>query len=153
MGQMVQRRDPTHKFSVISTQGMEGIRHCGLVSESGTRGLRREVVRNRKVPVDQAQVQRTLNNCVNHFNKVPENQFDMHPGNWDYQPPLHIEFCIKDNLYAHKVQIQQELKPNDAPKCKAFALEMLSRTEDDKDFLKKVMVTEEACFYVSGEVN
>ena len=47
---------------------MEGIRHHGLVSESGTRGLRRlEVVRNRKVVVDQTQVQRMLNECVNHL--------------------------------------------------------------------------------------
>ena len=46
------RRDPTRKFSVISVQGMEGIHHRGLLSESGTRGLRRlQVVRNRKVPV------------------------------------------------------------------------------------------------------
>ena len=91
------RRDPTRKFSVISAQDMEGICHRGLVSESITRGLRRlEVVRNRKVPVDQAQVQQTVNECVNHFNKVPENQFDAHSENWDYQQPLYTGFCIKD---------------------------------------------------------
>ena len=91
------RRDQTRKFSVISVQGVEGIRHRGQVSESGTRGLRRlEVVRNRKVPVDQAQVQQTWNGCVNHFNKVPENQFDVHPETWDYQPPLCTGLCIKD---------------------------------------------------------
>ena len=50
-----------------------------------------------------------------------------------------------------KVQILQELKPNDRPKCKAFALEMLSRVEDDKDYLKKVMFTDEACFHVLGK--
>ena len=74
------RGHPTCKFSVISVQGMEEIRYRGLVSESGTRGLRRvQVVRNRKVPVDQAQVQQKLNECMNHFNKVPENQSDMEP--------------------------------------------------------------------------
>ena len=51
------------------------------------------------------------------------------------------------------MQILQELKPNDGPKCKAFALEMLSRIEDDEDYLKKVMFTDEACFHVSGKVN
>ena len=82
MRQMVQRRDLTSKFNVISVQGMEGIRHHGPVSESGTGGLRRlDVVRNRKVLVDQAQVHQTLNECVTHFNKVPENQSDAHPEN------------------------------------------------------------------------
>ena len=56
-------------------------------------------------------------------------------------------------LYAYKVQILQDLKPTDGPKCKAFALEMLSRINDDKDYLKKVMFTHEACFHVSGKVN
>ena len=51
------------------------------------------------------------------------------------------------------MQILQERKPNDGPKCKAFALEMLSRINDDKDYLKKVMFTDEACFHVSGKVN
>ena len=35
----------------------------------------------------------------------------------------------------------------------AFDLEMLSRIEDDEDYLKKVMFTDEACFHVSGKVN
>ena len=65
-----------------------------VVSESGTRGLRRwEVIRNRKVPVDQPQVQQMLNEYMNHFNKVPENQFDAHPEIWDYQPPLTQDFA------------------------------------------------------------
>ena len=55
-------------------------------------------------------------------------------------------------LYANKVQILEELKPNDGPKRKTFALEMLSRIEDE-DFLKKVMFTDEACFHVSGKIN
>ena len=84
-------------MNVIPALSMEGTRHHGLLSESGIGDLRRlEVARNRKVPVDQAQVQQTLNECVNHFNKVPENQFDVHPENWDYQPPLYTGFCIKD---------------------------------------------------------
>ena len=91
------RRDPTRKFSVIFIQGMEGIRHRGLISESGTRGLKRlEVVRNRKVPVDQAQVQQTLNEYMNNLKKIPENQTDVHQENWDYQPPLYTGFYIKD---------------------------------------------------------
>ena len=87
---IVQRQDPTCKFSEISIQGMEEICHRRLVSESSTRCLiRLEVVRNRKVPIDQAQVQQMLNECVNHLNKVPEYKFDAHLENGDYQPPLH----------------------------------------------------------------
>ena len=99
------------------------------MSESGTRGLRRlEVVRNKKVPVDQAQVQQTLDECGNHFNKIPENQSAEHPESWDYQPPLYTVFCIKDSFMPMR-WILQELKPNDGPKRKAFALEMLSRID------------------------
>ena len=39
------------------------------------------------------------------------------------------------------MQILQELKQHDGPKCKAFALDILSRIEDDEDF-----------FHVSGKV-
>ena len=51
------------------------------------------------------------------------------------------------------MQILQELKPNDGPNRKVFALEMQSRIEDDEHYLKKVMFTDEACFHVSGKVN
>ena len=56
-------------------------------------------------------------------------------------------------LYTYKVQILQELKPNDRPKRKVFALDMLSHIEDDEDYLKKVMLTNKACCNVSGKVN
>ena len=76
---------------------MEGIRYRGQVLESCTNGLRRlQVIRTRKVPVEQAQVQQTLNKCMNHFNKVPENQSDAHPDNLGYQLPLYTGFCLKD---------------------------------------------------------
>uniref|UniRef100_UPI00358E46F4 ligand-gated cation channel ZACN-like n=1 Tax=Myxine glutinosa TaxID=7769 RepID=UPI00358E46F4 len=52
-----------------------------------------------------------------------------------------------------KVQILQELKTNYRPKRKAFAMEVLSRIEDDKDYMKKVMFRDEACLDVSGKVN
>ena len=91
------RRDLTGKFSVIFVQGMVGICHHRLVPESGTRGVRTlKFVRNRKVPVDQAQLQQMLNESVNNFNKVPENQFDAHPEKWDYQSALKTGFCIKE---------------------------------------------------------
>ena len=56
-------------------------------------------------------------------------------------------------LYAYKVQILQKLKPNDGPKSKVFALEMLSRIEDDEDYLKEDMFTDEAYSHVLGKVN
>ena len=39
------------------------------------------------------------------------------------------------------------------PKCKAFALEMLSCREDDEVYVKKVMFADKACFHVPGKVN
>ena len=43
-------------------------------------------------------------------------------------------------------------EPN-ARVSKAFALEMLSRIEDDEDSLKNVMITDKAYFHVLGKVN
>uniref|UniRef100_UPI00358FA67B cilia- and flagella-associated protein 57-like n=1 Tax=Myxine glutinosa TaxID=7769 RepID=UPI00358FA67B len=68
-----------------------------------------------------------------------------------------VTFNCLIHLHGHtgktyKVQILQELKPNNGPKHIAFALEMLSRIEDE-DYLKKVMFTDEACFHISGKVN
>ena len=53
---------------------------------------------------------------------------------------VHRIFHKRLKFYADKVQILQELKPNDGPKRKAFALEMLSRIENDEDFLKKIIL-------------
>lgn len=56
-------------------------------------------------------------------------------------------------LHAYKVQLLHALQPDDRPKRKSFAVDILSRIDDDPDFLKKVMFTDEACFHVSGKVN
>ena len=66
---------------------------------------------------------------------------------------VHRFLCFRMKLYADKMQVLQELKPNDGPKRKLVALEMLRRTEDDEDYLKKVRITDEACFRESGKVN
>ena len=52
-----------------------------------------------------------------------------------------------------KILQELKLKPNDRPKRKAFALEMLNHLEDDEDDLKKVIFTDEACFHASWKVN
>ena len=94
-------------------------------------------------------MQQTLNKCVNHFNEVPENQFDAHAENWEYHSILHKRL----KLYFYEALILQELKLNDGPKRKVFALEMLSRIDDDEDYLQKVMFIDKACFHVLGNVS
>uniref|UniRef100_UPI00358F71AF protein ELYS-like n=1 Tax=Myxine glutinosa TaxID=7769 RepID=UPI00358F71AF len=70
-------------------------------------------------------------------------------------------FLYCDNfIMAEGIQVKlgtsmynEKLKPNDGHKRKAFALEMLSRIEDDEDYLKKIMLIDEACFHVQGTIN
>lgn len=56
-------------------------------------------------------------------------------------------------LYAYKVQVVQEIKPDDRPKREEFACVMLDRIAADETFLSRVMFTDEATFHVSGAVN
>ena len=59
----------------------------------------------------------------------------------------------KLRLHAYKVQIVQVFKSDDRPRKMATATDMLRRTEDDADFLKCIMFSDEASFHVSGIVN
>ncbi|GBO08448.1 hypothetical protein AVEN_222993-1 [Araneus ventricosus] len=56
------------------------------------------------------------------------------------------------------MQIAQKLKPNDGPQCVAFAVEMLSRIENEHEllnsfFFHRVTFSDEATFHVSNKVN
>ena len=54
-------------------------------------------------------------------------------------------------LYAYKVQMLQALQPNDMPRRKEFAVNMLQRISEDEAFLKRVCY--EATFHVSGKLH
>ena len=56
-------------------------------------------------------------------------------------------------LYAYKVQMLQALQPNDMPRRKEFAVNMLQRISEDEAFLKRVCFSDEATFHVSGKLN
>ena len=56
-------------------------------------------------------------------------------------------------LYVYKVQMLQALQPNDMPRQKEFAVNMLQRISEDEAFLKRVCFSDEATFYVSGKLN
>ena len=56
-------------------------------------------------------------------------------------------------LYAYKVQMLQALQPNDMPRQKKFAVNLLQRISEDGAFLKRVCFSDEATFYVSGKLN
>ena len=56
-------------------------------------------------------------------------------------------------LFACKVQMLQTLQPNDMPRRKEFAMNMLQRIYEDEAFLKRVCFSDEATFHVSGKLN
>ena len=49
-------------------------------------------------------------------------------------------------LFAYKVQMLQTLQPNDMPRQKEFAVNMLQRISEDEAFLKLVCFSDEALF-------
>ena len=51
-------------------------------------------------------------------------------------------------LYAYKVQMLQALQPNDMPRRKEFAVNMLQRISDDEAFLKRACFNDAATFNV-----
>ncbi|GBL92052.1 hypothetical protein AVEN_102601-1 [Araneus ventricosus] len=56
----------------------------------------------------------------------------------------------KLRLYAYKLQLLHELKPDDKPRLRTFAEEMLQKMEDDENFLQCVIFPDEATFHVSS---
>ena len=56
-------------------------------------------------------------------------------------------------LHAYKLQIVQALKPGNHPRRAAFAEEILKRIDDDNDYLKSVVFSDEATFHVFRKVN
>jgi hypothetical protein len=51
------------------------------------------------------------------------------------------------------VQIVQEIKHNDKPLREQFAVDLLQRIDQDEHFLRNVVFSNEATFYMSGKVN
>ena len=56
-------------------------------------------------------------------------------------------------LFAYEVQMLQALQPNDMPRQKEFAVNMLQRISEDEAFLKRVCFSDDATFHVSGKLN
>lgn len=54
---------------------------------------------------------------------------------------------------AYKVQIVQALLPNDSTRRYDFAVEMLSRMEEDDGYLRRIAFSDEATFFLNGVVN
>ena len=55
-------------------------------------------------------------------------------------PPTTVQKVLHKRLrlYAYKVQMLQRLQPNDKPKRKEFADNMLQRISEDEEFLKQI---------------
>jgi len=56
-------------------------------------------------------------------------------------------------LHAYKIQLKQEIKPDDRPKRVDFATFMLNTIDEDETFLQRICFSDEAAFYVNGCVN
>jgi hypothetical protein len=56
-------------------------------------------------------------------------------------------------LHAYKVQIIQQLKPDNHPKREKFANDILNLIDEDNDFFQRVCFSDEAMFHVSGTVS
>ena len=56
---------------------------------------------------------------------------------------------LHKNLRVYAYKLQMLLLPNDMPRRKEFAVNMLQRISEDETFLKRVCFSDEATFYVS----
>ena len=58
------------------------------------------------------------------------------------------------HLYAYKIQLRHQIKPNDRPLRANFASEMLLRIENDNSYLDNIVFSDEATFHFPnlGEV-
>ena len=62
-----------------------------------------------------------------------------------------LQKCLR--LLAYKIQLKQEIKPDDRPKRVEFATFMLNAIDEDENFLQRICFLDEATFYVNGCVN
>ena len=56
-------------------------------------------------------------------------------------------------LRAYKLQLLHHIKPDDHRKRTDFAVEMLSRIEENDSYLDLVLFSDESTFHVCGDVN
>ncbi|CAK9811660.1 Transposable element Tc3 transposase [Anthophora quadrimaculata] len=57
------------------------------------------------------------------------------------------------NLHAYKIQLTQELKPQDHSMCRNFANWALEKLQVDDSFGRKIILSDEAHFFLNGFVN
>ena len=72
-------------------------------------------------------------------------------------PTLHYSQSFAEKFtilcISSKVQLLQAVKPEDKPRRKKFAVTMLHRLDSDPGFLKRVCLSDESTFHVSGLIN
>lgn len=66
-----------------------------------------------------------------------------------------LQRILKEDLHLHayKIQLAQELKPQDHESRREFASWVLKHEQHDEGFSKKIIFSDEAHFYLSGHVN
>ena len=68
-------------------------------------------------------------------------------------PRSTVHKVLHKNLRLYAYKVQQTLQPNDMPRRKKFAVNMLQQISEDEAFLKRVCFSDEATFHVSGKLN
>ncbi|KAJ4433709.1 hypothetical protein ANN_16020 [Periplaneta americana] len=71
----------------------------------------------------------------------------------DPRSTVHRVLRKRLSLYPYRLQLIQALQPNDRPLRMQFAVDILSRIDDDNNFLNKVAFSDESTFHVCGKVN
>jgi ferredoxin-like protein FixX len=56
-------------------------------------------------------------------------------------------------LYAYKIQLKHDIKPDEVPKHYDFASLMLNKIDEDETFVRQICFTDEATFHMNGCVN
>ena len=92
--------------------------------------------------------------CANLFQRSPMKAIRTAAGQLEL-PRSTVHKVLHKNLrlYAYKVQMLQLLQPNDMPRRKEFAMNMLQRISEDETFLKRVCFSDKATFHVSEKLN
>ena len=88
------------------------------------------------------------------FQRSPSKSIHEASRQFDVPPTTVHRFLLKQlRLYPYKVQILQQLKPNDKLRCKEFAMEILYRIDTNPNFLDNVLFSDEATFHMSEVVS
>jgi len=133
---------------------MEEIHHPVLPFVHGTRNLWRRTVLDKERSGRPRTSEENIDRVSQAFTRSPRKS--IRTAARELQLPrstVHKVLHKNLRLYAYTLQLLQAFEPNDKPKRREFAEEMLGRISEDEAFLKRVCFSDEATFHVSGKLH